>query len=142
MDHAVSEYFDNSLAPSTRTAYRAAINRYVTFCHRTGSHIFPLSLSTILRFVAYLASSGVSHGSITSYLSGLRFAQIAVGLPDPQLFANPQIHYVLRGIHRSGTPSSVRRLPITPELLHLLFESWSRPSCAYSRFDCIMLRNS
>ncbi len=45
-----------------------------------------------MRFVAYLAGSGLSHTMISSYLSGLRFAQIAHGWPEHQFCNYPQLH--------------------------------------------------
>ena len=67
--------------------------------------------------------------SITSlrvYLSGIRFTQIAAGLPDPGLSASPRLHYVLRGVYRSQGPQAPnRRLPITPEVLQTLHTYWS-----------------
>ena len=93
----------------------------------------------VLRFVAYLAESGLAHVSIPVYLSGLWFTQIAVGLPDPQLGSIPQLHYVLRDIHRSGRlPSGPCHLPITPELMRVLYHCSSQPDL-YGPHDCIML---
>ena len=70
---------------------------------------------TILRFVAYLADGGLAHSTISAYLSGLRFVQIASGLPDPDLPAFPQLHYVLRGVHRCQSSLHNRRLYPSPQ---------------------------
>ena len=76
--------------------------------------------------MAQLANSGVAYQSIRVYLSGLRFWQIASSLPDPCLASIPVLSYVLRGIHRTN-PGNRRppRLPITPDILQTLFNSWS-----------------
>ena len=58
----------------------------------------PLNQDNVSHFVAYVACSGASYQSIRSYLAGLRFFQIASGLPDPELGAIPTLGYVLRGI--------------------------------------------
>ena len=89
---------------------------------------FPLSELVLGRYVAYLASKSMSYVSIRVYLSGLRFMQIAYGLPDPSLSSFCHLEYVLRGIRKS-TPihKRPRRLPVTPHTLRLLFRVWSRP---------------
>ena len=78
------------------------------------------------RIVAFLAHSGMTYQSITIYLSGIRFLQIASGLPDPHMEAFPLLDYVLRGVHRCSlaSPRPPRR-PITPNMLCTLFLDWS-----------------
>ena len=83
-----------------------------------------------MRFVSYLAEGGLSYATISAYLSGLRFFQIASGSPDPHIPSLPQLHYVLRGIRRAQSHSSDRRLPVTPEIMQILFTAWSNPSTA------------
>ena len=81
-----------------------------------------------MRFVSYLAEEGLSYATISAYLSGLRFFQIASGSPDPHIPSLPQLHYVLRGIRHTQSHSSDRRLPVTPEIMQILFAAWSNPS--------------
>ena len=101
--------------------------RYIQFCSRFHLTLLPLCQDNVVRFVASLALSGVSHSSIRSYLSGIRFLQLAHGLPDPCLSSFPLLGYVLRGIHRLPAPHPcLPRLPITPEILQMLFTSWSQ----------------
>ena len=80
----------------------------------------------VCRFAAYLYDSGLASRSIRLYLSSLRFYQIARGLGNPSLDAFNRLHYVLRGIARrqpgNGRPA---RLPITVDILQLLFQAWN-----------------
>ena len=76
--------------------------------------------------------------SIRTYLSGLRFAHVVAGFPDPGLSALPVLHYVLRGINRSQPSPTSHRLPVTPQVLQLLFTAWSA-SEAGDPCDCSML---
>ena len=80
----------------------------------------------LCRFVAFLVSEGLSHGSIRQYLSALRHHQLLNGGVDPSFTSCHRLHYVLRGCRRS-LPSAVRpkRLPITPEILGVLHHHWS-----------------
>lgn len=65
----------------------------------------------VLQSVAYVAESGLAHATISVYLSGLRFTQIAMGLPYPQLGSIPRLHYVLRGIRQLVGQASSWSLP-------------------------------
>ena len=138
MDRAVPQYFGQSLALWTLATYRSAATWFQLLCHRTGEQPFLLQQGSLTRFVANLAEGGVSHTSIRIYISGLRFVQIASGLPDPHLSSFPQLHYVLRGVQRGQSSTSDKRLPFTLEILQLLQAAWSDPG-AGSIFDQSML---
>ena len=139
MDPSVQQYLAHSLAPATVSTYRSATTRYLRFCTQYNLPPLPLCASTVTRFAAYLADCNMVFGTIRAYLSGIRFFQILNGLPDPCLGAIPLLTYVLRGIHRLG-PGAPRspRLPITPGILGLLLETWSRAT-EDSRHDSVML---
>ena len=125
LDYVAQQYINDSLAPSTLAAYRSAVNRYLVFCAQIATPPFPVNQLTLTRFVSALAQDGVSYASIRVYLSGIRFEQIASGLPDPALHTLPQLFYVLRGVRRSHPPHPRNRLPITPAILHKLYSVWS-----------------
>ena len=71
------------------------------------------------------------------YVSALRYYQIVGGFGKPPLDAASHLHYVLRGIARkqpvNGRPA---RLPITGDVLHLLFQAWDGNP---PRYNSIML---
>lgn len=138
MDHVVCRYFSWSLAPATLTSYWSAANRYCTFCSSFSLSPLPLLQSVVISFVVYLAETGVSYPSIHSYLSGICFYQIANGFPDPCLGAFPRLQYVLRGICRSPQTPRPPRLPVTPNVLSLLYSSWSQAP-SHDRHDASML---
>ena len=81
----------------------------------------------------------MAYASIRVYLSGVRFLQIANGLPDPHLSTFPTLEYVLRGIHRLPPTNPRRpRRPITPEIMFSLFTAWSRAP-QETQYDAAML---
>ena len=81
----------------------------------------------------------MAYHSIQVYLSAIRFYQINSGLPDPDLHSFSLLSYVLRGIHRLIPSSSRRhRLPLTADIMRLLFETWSH-SPVGNRYDTDML---
>ena len=127
MDQIVRQFVAHSLAPSTKASYRSAANRYLVFCHQFNFPPLPLSQEKVTRFVAHLATTGVAYQSIRVYLSAIRFLQISSGLPDPSLGQDQILGYMLRGVH--CLPPSTRRmqrLPITADVMRLLFDTWSR----------------
>ena len=136
LDIAVQGYLDNALTHSSRQCYQSVINSYHRFCEQFSvSTPFPLSHLCLCRFISFLASGGVSHATIKVYLSGLRYAQIVLSF-DPGFSNFPQLELVLRGIRRVSSNRRRVRLPITPRILVLLFQSWSIPPVSY---DTVML---
>lgn len=139
MDQSIREYLARSLAPATMATYRSAVDRYLSFCAQLHLPPLPLTQDNVSRFVACIARSGVAYQSIRVYLAGLRFYQVMNGLPDPGLTDIPLLGYVLRGIRRC--PRAVTRqprLPITPEILQMLFSSWSHVPVE-ENYDATML---
>ena len=139
LDISVQSYLGNALALSSQRCYRSAVNSYLHFCTQfQAPSPFPLSEPYLCRFVSFLASvRGVAYTTIQVYLSGLRHAQIVLGLPDPAFSSLPRLDLVLRGIRRAAGNNPRRvRLPITPRILALLYQSWSRPPVSH---DAAML---
>ena len=105
----------------------------MTFCQQFGLPAFPLTESTLCRFVAYLFDCRLAPGSVRLYLSALRFFQVIHGGNDPSMDSFPQLHYVLRGFSRVQPKSSrPRRLPITVNILGALFRVWSATPPRYN----------
>ena len=126
LDGTVQSLLTAGIAPSTAAAYRSGVTRFLAFCRLGELTPFPLSESTLCRFVAYLFDHNLSSSSIRLYLSALRFFQILQGLGDPSLSAFVRLHYVLRGISRAQPRCSRPvRLPITIDVLESLFQVWA-----------------
>ena len=126
----------NSISSWTWSSYRSALKAYTLFCcHHSISPLFPLTELSLARFAASLAQSRHSYGTIFVYISALRFMQL---LPDPTDCSWPYLDQVLKGIRRSVL-ASVRslRLPVTPQILRILFSVWSQPPVTP---DNLMLR--
>ena len=108
-------------------SYKSGLIRYCKFCSMFSFLSFPLSESTLCRFVVHLSQSGLSHLSIRLYLNALRFHQTSFGGPDPSISSLPCLHYIIKGIEKSQpTHTRPKRLPITPAILHTLYSTWSR----------------
>ena len=134
------DLINDSLAPSTKRVYATGQRRYLDFCKSYKLTTFPATEDNLCTFVAYLMEDGLQHSSIKGYLSSIRRLQIVKGLGDPFSASWPLLEYTLRGIKlrqaRHRDTRSKKRLPITPDILRKLRESWERDS---HNHDNIML---
>ena len=137
MDAAVCALIDRGLARSTLASYETGKRRYLTFCKQFQFPPLPTNETTLLRFVAHLASSSLCYQTVRLYLCAVRHLQIANNMPDPSLSSYPRLNYALRGLRRDAPRSPSRtRLPVTPDLLHRIYALWSRETLDY---DHVML---
>ena len=134
MEKDVQSYFEHGLAASTRRTYQAGINRFILFCNTNHiCHPLPVTQSLLCFYVSHLANAGLSYSSIKTYLSAVRYLQVANGLPEPRASSMPKLDLVERGIRRvkSLQPGGRPRLPITPSILRQLRALWSRRAHDY-----------
>lgn len=137
VDITVSNLIAAGISPATASSYAAGLRRFLSFCQQSVLQPFPLTEQTMCRFAAHLFDQALAPGTIRLYLSAVRFVQISEGGGDPALASFPRLHYVMRGITREHRASSrPQRLPITPEVLHALFQVWST---ATPHYDYTML---
>ena len=114
------------LAPSTRSSYRSGQKKFLEFCtqlgkiHLSGSPC-PTDEWTLCLFATFLASS-VQHATIKVYLSAVRALHIEQGFSDP-LVDCLRLQRVLRGIKRTQGDSSSLRLPITDDIMMVIFRA-------------------
>ena len=122
MDESVQELLAAGLSSATMNSYRSGLSRFMSFCGQVNLSPFPLTESTLCRFVAFLVSQHLSPGTICLYLSALRFHQIAGGGIDPLMSDMAQLHYAAS--QDQYTVMLVLRLPITMDVLVRLFHRW------------------
>lgn len=87
----------------------------------------PAQEDVLCKFVAQLATEGLRHRTIKSYMAGIRHLHIGEGLGDPFLPSWAKLHYVLRGVKRSQGAAGLEkreRLPITPPILRKIRSVW------------------
>ena len=137
MDSTVRSLIGQGIAKSTLRSYDTGKKRYLSFCTQFKCCPLPVTEATLLRFVAHLASSDLTHQTVRLYLCAVRHLQIVNNLPDPALASYPLLGYALRGLRRGGHRHEPRtRLPITPDILHKIYLLWSQTP---QDFDHIML---
>ncbi len=139
LDSLVRSFFIKGLAQSTHKVYSSGQRRFLNFCTSAGLQAMPAGEDVLCKFAAKMASEGLRHRTIKSYMAGIRHLHIEEGLDDPFLPTLSRLHYVLRGVKRSqgeGGDSSRERLPITPPLLRQIKAVWE---CRAGDPDYIML---
>ena len=116
--------------------YNSAQLRYRNFCSSMNISPLPIAQSYLCQFVASLASQGVAHKSIKSYLSAIRHLQISSLGTDPLISGMVVLIYVLHGIKRSqavaGTNNPRTRLPITAGLMRSLKRHWESQGISFN----------
>ena len=123
LDPDIHYYFERGLADSTDRAYRAGVNRYISFCCLYNVlNQFPVSESMLCYFVVALAREGLAPSTIKTYLAAVRHTRIERGSPDLREGSSlPRLHMVQNGIRRHSAeqgPPPAQRLPITPAILN------------------------
>ena len=121
MDKAVSRYFNEALASSTKKSYQAGQKRYLDFCKMYNvSDPFPVKEAILCYFVAFLGEQGLMAATVKSYLSSVRQLQISLGLPEVALASMPQLKQIIKGVGvargKEGKAPRKKR-PITPAIL-------------------------
>ena len=107
----------NSLAPSTRTKYRANFMTYIAFCKTINFIPLPISQNTLTLFATYLCPTH-SYKNINAHIAAVKYFSEVHGY-DPDMTPYSRLYRILRGIKRTQGARFKRppRIPITPPLL-------------------------
>ena len=124
----VDHFFSKGLAQLTIKTYAAGVKRHTAYCARVGKAPLP-TLEDLMS--GTLAKENLSYASIRTYLSVIRYHQIACGCGDPYISQMSRLEYVLKGIRKDEAHNqAVRqvrvRQPLTPSILKRLFEVWKK----------------
>lgn len=118
LDTRVNLLRSSVLADSTKRTYSSYLQPYLHFCNSKGIPLVPITPVNLARFIALL-SYKLSFNSIRNYLSEVRLLHLEAG------FANPLDSYyirsLLKGTKRVLGAQTVRKLPITPDILYRIF---------------------
>ena len=130
------QYLMQGLAPSTRRTYSSAQKKFIEFCNQLGNLTkfgspCPAEEWTLCLFASFLAKS-LKHSSIKVYLSAVRSLHIEMGFADP-LANSLRLQRVVRGIKRVQGLSVTPRLPVTKDIMLVIYRSLD-----FQVFDHIM----
>jgi hypothetical protein len=114
-------YKRSAYAESTKSTYRSQMKAYLEFCIRYSCVPVPASQSTLVGYLAYLAKK-LSAASIPGYMNVVRLLHMEAGLVNP-LAGNWELDLIKRGIRRQLGKPPKQKLPITLDLLRVMYGS-------------------
>jgi len=124
-----NELLSDAVAPRTKSVYETGYNTYVRFLLMYGivssiphKQAPPVDENLLVLFVAYCVSVlTLSHGTIKSYLCGVRYMCLVLGPFNSSLLLDehnyPRLAAVLKGVKRTRSVCPLIRLPITYDVL-------------------------
>lgn len=125
LDKRVSEIISSAWARNTLACRNSQWKKFLQFCSLRCLTALPASLSTIVRFLAYLESLGYKFVTINNYMSSLvvlhKFYGVESGFRETYL-----IKTTLDGLKNRLGSSSTPRLPLTLEQLSEVFLNYPR----------------
>ena len=92
------------------------LNPFTPFCNDLGHKPFPVQVTTILRYLAFLSASGRAFGTIQNHISGIKHFHLLLGFA-PGWVSAYLFQLALRESKRLLGTAPFRKLPITPKLL-------------------------
>ena len=122
----VEAYLDAALAPSTKRLYASGWRTFTNFARISSFDIYnnddSLRQEFMLTFVTHCADQlCVSYATIKTYLSAIKYYYARAGRSDPFTFSGGQqfgrLHLILRGIKKIHNPVTLKREPVTVQLL-------------------------
>ena len=106
-------------AASTSRTYAAQRSAFLRFCVEMKISPVPLSQENLGRYIAFL-SRRLCFNSVKQYLNIVRLMHLEAGFQNP-LKKNWYVESILKGVRRIKGDSSVRKLPITLDILRQIF---------------------
>lgn len=131
LDSLGRDLIERAYADSTRRNLNSHIRNYLTFCEAVSSALFPVTVTLITRYIAYLVSLGRVYGTILNRLSSIKHMHKFLG-HDLTWDSDYRYTLLLRGVKRYLGRAVQRKAPITPRLLlrmvHFLLGClWANP---------------
>ena len=125
------------MVPSTWQAYHKMWDTYRLFSEEVllKSPQLPLSPMEMVYFVAHLCHKRLAPSTITGHVSAISMVHKMNELPDPANSA--LLQRTLQGVRRNA-PQSDTRLPITQDLLTLMWQT--APMALADRYDVLLMR--
>jgi len=109
---------DSALAPASQACYRRGWKLYVQFAQKYSiSEQFPVRVSNLALFIAYLVNQSYKPSTISSYVSAIGYVHKLKAIPDPT--SSFLILKLLRACHKQQTIFD-SRMPIVKPMLERL----------------------
>jgi site-specific recombinase XerD len=126
-----------SLAPSSRRAYRAALEAFRAWCDAKGLEALPASPETVAAFLAAEARAGRRVSTLEQRVAAIRWAHEAAGLETPT--AAKGVRATMAGIRREVGVAPRRKAPATVERLAAMAAHADRSTLKGKRDRALLL---
>ncbi len=133
---AVREYVDESLAGSTRRAYRAGLSAFRAWCEAENVDALPASPQSVAAFLAAEAEAGYRPATLGQRVAAIRWAHEAAGQESPT--RAKLVTAALQGIRRKLGTAPNRKAPATVDRLAAMV-SHADPETLKGKRDRVLL---
>lgn len=121
---SASHYISKGIAPSTLKAYTSAWSAFLMFCFSYQIPVFPILISTVWSFLVFnFENRNLKISSIRRLLAGIQFYAKYYNPNIQSLFSDSSVRLLIKGLAKSSSKISDKRLPITLPLLQRLIIS-------------------
>ena len=118
LTNTLAALVDSALAPASQTCYRWGWDLYVQFAQKYSiSEQFPVRVSNLALFIAYLVNQSYKPSTISSYVSAIGYVHKLKAIPDPT--SSFLILKLLRACHKQQKNVD-SRMPIVKPMLERL----------------------
>lgn len=125
LDGRVAEIISSAWAGNTLACCNSQWRKFLKFCSDRGLAALPASLSTIVRFLAFLESLGFKYNTINNYMSSLVVLHKFYGM-EGNFRESYLIQTALAGLKKRIGCRTSPRLPLSIEQLSTIFLNYPR----------------
>ena len=105
LHHMAQQYYNNGLAPTTRSTYATGQPRYTAFCRSISVHPIPAAEQILKLFATHLTTTNISHATIKVYPS-------ATGVYANYMLHKDHCNTLINNLHHAfGKPSKESKIP-------------------------------
>jgi len=105
---AVRGYVAESLAESTRRAYRAGLAAFRAWCDTEAVAALPASPETVAAFLAAEADAGLKVATLEQRVAAIRWAHEATGCESPTAWLREPHGFQAGALHNAGNSARAR----------------------------------
>lgn len=138
LDQRVADIVSSAWSENTLSCRNSQWRRFISFCSDRGLAAMPASMSTIVRFLAYLESLGLKYVTINNYLSSVVVLHRFYGL-DGDFRSSYLMKTVLAGLKKRIGCQSSPSLPLSIDQLQRIWQMYPRSPLNDGCWLCVLI---
>ena len=113
-------------ASSTTSKYQATWRQWVAWAEsKSGVQTFPVKPFELCLYISHLSNSSGAKTAANAIVAAIKWVHNIAGLPSPT--DNPMVKSAVQGYNRVHASPTLRKEPITPDILQKLLDSHGHP---------------